>query len=135
MVIMAKKNIITTTITTEYSNTLYNLPIEVAQMVSRMIEPYKAEVKAETTKVEPKATESKPKAKTEPKKYDKVYTVSKDGKSVTIGNGGFIPTKVFKGVTYSLKQSGAKYNATTKAWDFDTKKSCTAWCKAQDARA
>lgn len=125
---MAKKNIIATTITTEYANTIYNLPIEVAQMVSRMIEPYKAEVKAETTKVEPKA-------KAEPKKYDKVYTVSKDGKSVTIGNGGFIPTKVFKGVTYSLKQSGAKYNATTKAWDFDTKKSCTAWCKAQDARA
>lgn len=122
------KNIISTTITTEYSNTIYNLPIEVAQMVSRMIEPYKAEVKVSTPTEEPKA-------KTEPKKYDKVYTVSKDGKSVTIGNGGFIPTKVFKGVTYSLKQSGAKYDAKTKAWTFDTKKACTTWCKNQDSRA
>ena len=125
---MKKLTTISTTITTEYATTVYNLPVEIAQLVSRMIEPYKAEVKAETTKVEPKA-------KTEPKKYDKVYAVAENGKSVTIGNGGFIPTKVFKGVTYSLKQSGAKYNATTKAWDFDTKKSCTAWCKAQDARA
>ena len=131
MVIMAKKNIIATTITTEYANTLYNLPIEVAQMVSRMIEPYKVENAVATTTTEPKA-ESKPKAKTE---YAKVYEVAKDGKSVTIGNGGFIPTKVFKGVTYSLKQSGAKYDAKTKAWTFDTKKACTEWCKAQDARA
>ena len=121
-----KKNI-STTITTEYATTSYNLPIEVAQMISRMIEPYKA-----TSVATPK---EEPKAKAEPKKYAKVYALCKDGKSVTIGGEGFIPTKVFKGVTYSLKQSGAKYDAKTKAWTFETKKACTEWCKEQDKRA
>ena len=63
-----------------------------------------------------------------------IIEVTKDGKGVTIGNGGFIPTKVFKGVTYDLKQNGAKYDAKTKVWSFETKKACTEWCKRQDAR-
>ena len=122
-----KKNI-STTITTEDATTVYNLPIEVAQMVSRMIEPYKATV-AETPKAEPK-----PKT-VEPKQYAKVYTVTEDGKGVKIGGNGFIPTKVFKGVTYSLKQSGAKYDKGNNAWVFKTKTACKAWTKAQDERA
>lgn len=121
---MTKKNIIVS-MTTENTTTSYNLPVEVAQMVSRMIDIYKVESSVETVKTTPKA---------ETKKFDKLYAVSTDGKSVTIGNGGFIPTKVFKGVTYSLKQSGAKYDSKTKAWTFETKKACTEWCKAQDAR-
>lgn len=64
----------------------------------------------------------------------KVYDLCKDGKSVTIGGNGFIPKKVFNGVTYSLKQSGAKYDGKTKAWSFNTKADCKAWCKAQDER-
>ena len=126
---MTKKNIIVS-MTTENTTTSYNLPVEIAQMVSRMIDIYKVESSVETVKTTPKA-ETK---KTETKKFDKLYAVSTDGKSVTIGNGGFIPTKVFKGVTYSLKQSGAKYDSKTKAWTFETKKACTEWCKAQDAR-
>lgn len=123
-----KKNIISTTITTEYANTEYNLPIEVAQMISRMIEPYKATSQTKTAKTEPKA-------KAEPKAKVKVYDLCEDGKSVTIGGNGFIPTKVFKGVTYSLKQAGAKYDKGNNAWVFKTKTACKAWTKAQDERA
>lgn len=104
--------------------TFNNVPMEMAKAIELMLNPYKA--KAETPKT---------KTKTEPKQYAKVYAICEDGKSVTIGNDGFIPTKVFKGVTYSLKQNGAKYNADTKAWTFETKTKCKAWCKAQDARA
>ena len=121
-------NTIITTITTDYANTTYNLPIEVAQMVSRMIEIYKVEATTSTPKVEPKAT---PKVKAN---YNKAYTIAEDGKTVTVGNDGFIPTKVFKGITYSLKQAGAKYDTKTKGWVFENKTKCKAWCKAQDAR-
>ena len=109
------------------------VPIEVAKAIETMLAQYKVNTpKAETPKAK---SEAKPKAKAEPKQYAKVYAVAEDGKSVTIGNDGFIPAKVFKGVTYSLKQAGAKYDAKTKAWTFGTKKACTEWCKAQDARA
>lgn len=107
------------------------VPIELANAIEVMLAQYKTapKAKAETPKTAPKA-------KAEPKQYAKLYAVAKDGKSVTIGaDGQFIPTKVFKGVTYSLKQAGAKYDSKTKAWTFGTKKSCEAWCKAQDARA
>lgn len=101
------------------NNTNYtDVPMDIARAIAVMLKPYETE--ANTPKAEPKRT--------------KVYAKCADGKSVTIGGDGFIPTKVFKGVTYSLKQSGAKYNADTKAWTFETKKACTDWCKAQDAR-
>ncbi len=106
-----------------------NVPVILAQSIEAMLAQYKVEVKASTPKTTPKSE-----TKSEPKQYAKVYSVAKDGKSVTIGNDGFIPTKVFKGVTYSLKQAGAKYDKDTKAWTFGTKKACTEWCKAQDAR-
>lgn len=122
------KNTINLTINSaEYSA----VPIEVAKAIEVMLAQYKTapKAKAETPKTAPKA-------KAEPKQYAKLYAVAKDGKSVTIGaDGQFIPTKVFKGVTYSLKQAGAKYDSKTKAWTFGTKKACEAWCKAQDARA
>ena len=109
------------------NNATYNeVPIEIAKAIETMLATYKVTTKVETTKSEPK--------KSETKKYAKVYEVTKDGKGVTIGNGGFIPTKVFKGVTYDLKQNGAKYDAKTKVWSFETKKACTEWCKRQDAR-
>lgn len=101
------------------------IPIELARAIEVMLAPYEdGKVKAETPKVEPKKTVER----------TKVYALCEDGKSVTIGGDGFIPTKVFKGVTYSLKQSGAKYDAKTKAWTFENKTKCKAWCKAQDAR-
>lgn len=109
--------------------TFNNVPMEMAKAIQLMLNPYKA--KDET----PKAKAETPKAKTEPKAKVKVYTKTEDGKGVLVGTNGFIPTKVFKGVTYSLKQSGAKYNADTKAWMFETKTKCNAWCKAQDTRA
>ena len=117
------------TMNLKINDATYNgVPVEVAKAIAVMLAPYKAEdVKA---KAQPKAEKPAPK-----KEYAKVYAVAKDGKSVTVGNDGFIPTKVFKGVTYSLKLAGAKYNADTKAWVFGTKKACTEWCKAQDARA
>ena len=126
-----KDNVMKNTINLQINNATYNaVPVEVAKAIETMLAQYKTVAKTvETPKSEPKA-----KAKAEPKQYAKVYAVAKDGKSVTIGNDGFIPTKVFKGVTYSLKQAGAKYDAKTKAWAFETKKSCTEWCKAQDAR-
>ena len=105
-----------------------DVTVEDAKVVEMILAKYQyTEVKAtkvETPKEQPKKTE-----------YAKVYAVAKDGKSVTIGNDGFIPTKVFKGVTYSLKQSGAKYDSKTKSWTFGTKKACADWCKSQDARA
>lgn len=107
-----------------------NVPVDLAKAIAVMLKPYEAKVTA-TPKTEPK--KATPKAKAEATKV-KVYAKTKDGKGVTIGNDGFIPTKVFKGVTYSLKQAGAKYNSETKAWTFETKKACTEWCKAQDAR-
>lgn len=110
-----------------------NVPVAIARGIETMLGQYKvAATKATKTTKTTTTAQATPKASA--KTYDKVYGVSKDGKSVTIGNGGFIPTKVFKGVTYSLKQAGAKYDATTKAWAFETKKACTEWCKAQDAR-
>lgn len=110
------------------NNSQYNnVPVELANTIATMLMGYKTEVK--TTQSKPKS-----KAKAEPKQYAKLYKVSKDGKSVTIGSDNYIPTKVFKGVTYSLKLAGAKYNTETKAWDFGTKKACTEWCKTQDAR-
>ena len=104
-----------------------NVPVEIARAIENMLKPYQTKA-VETPKAETKT-------KAEPKQYAKVYAVTEDGKSVTIGNGGFIPSKVFKAVTYSLKTAGAKYDTKTKAWTFDTKKACTAWCKEQDARA
>lgn len=107
------------------------VPVEVAKAIQTMLAPY--EVKGNTKAETPKGT---PKAKAETAKtYAKAYAVLKDGKSVTVGGEGFIPTKVFKGITYSLKQAGAKYDSKTKAWTFDTKTACKAWTKAQDARA
>ena len=127
-------NNIITTITTEYGVSTYELPYEVAMAVTRMITPYyKSGESVATPKAEPKA-ETKVETKAETKRV-KVYALCEDGKSVTIGGDGFIPTKVFKGVTYSLKQSGAKYDAKTKVWAFETKKACTEWCKEQDKRA
>lgn len=117
------------TINLQINNASYaNVPLEYAKAIEVMLAQYKVNtVKAETPKDEPKAKAEAPRVA--------VYALCKDGKSVTIGGNGFIPTKVFKGVTYSLKQSGAKYDAKTKAWTFDTKTACKAWCKAQDARA
>lgn len=115
------------------SRNYQNVSIEDVRVIEMILSKYNYtddKPKAETPKVE-----SKPKAKADkPKQYAKVYTVGEDGKSVTIGNDGFIPTKVFKGVTYSLKQANAKYDSKTKAWVFDTKTACKNWCKAQDAR-
>lgn len=105
-----------------------NVPINTAKAIEMMLAEYRTTTKAKTPK-------SEPKTKAEPKQYAKVYALCEDGKSVTIGGDGFIPTKVFKGVTYSLKQSGAKYDSKTKAWAFENKTKCKAWCKAQDARA
>ena len=121
-----------TVINLQINNASYaNVPIEYARAIETMLAQFKVETKA-TAKVEtPKAT---PKAKAEAPRV-KVYALCEDGKSVTIGGDGFIPTKVFKGVTYSLKQSGAKYDAKTKAWTFENKTKCKAWCKEQDARA
>ena len=104
------------------------VPVEIAKAIETMLAPYKTSTKAKSPK-------SEPKTKAEPKQYAKVYAICEDGKSVTIGGEGFIPTKVFKGVTYSLKQSGAKYDSKTKAWAFENKTKCKAWCKEQDARA
>lgn len=106
------------------------VPVEVARSIELMLAPYKA------TTEEPKA-KAEPKPKTEPKKYSKAYTVAKDGKSVTVGttDGTFLPKPVFRGITYSLKQAGAKWNPKDTAWVFGTKKACAEWCKAQDARA
>ena len=126
-------NNIITTITTEYGVSTYELPYEVAMAVTRMITPYSKSENVATPKTEPKAeTKAEPKAET---KRVKVYALCEDGKSVTIGGDGFIPTKVFKGVTYSLKQSGAKYDAKTKVWAFKDKAKCKAWCEEQDKRA
>ena len=107
----------------------YNgVPVEVAKAIQTMLAPYHTEAKAEA----PKET---PKPKAEPKSYAKAYAVGEDGKSVTVGGEGFIPTKVFRGITYSLKKAGAKYDSKTKAWTFGTKTACKDWTKAQDARA
>lgn len=122
-------NNIITTITTEYGVSTYDLPYDVAMAVTRMITPYFKSESVATPKTEPKAE-----AKAETKRV-KVYALREDGKSVTIGGDGFIPTKVFKGVTYSLKQSGAKYDAKTKVWAFEDKAKCKAWCEEQDKRA
>ena len=121
------KNTINLTIN---NNQYANIPVEIARAIEAMVKPYEVNAVAKSDTKAKKSAE--PKA--EPKQYAKIYTVSKDGKSVTIGTDGFIPTKVFKGITYSLKLAGAKYNADTKAWEFQTKKACTDWCKAQDAR-
>lgn len=126
-------NNIITTITTEYGVSTYELPYEVAMAVTRMITPYYKSESVATPKAEPKA-EAKAETKAETKRV-KVYALCEDGKSVTIGGDGFIPTKVFKGVTYSLKQSGAKYDAETKVWAFEDKAKCKAWCEEQDKRA
>ena len=122
-------NNIITTITTEYGVSTYDLPYDVAMAVTRMITPYFKSESVATPKTEPKAE-----AKAETKRV-KVYALREDSKSVTIGGDGFIPTKVFKGVTYSLKQSGAKYDAKTKVWAFEDKAKCKAWCEEQDKRA
>lgn len=98
-----------------------NVPMAIAVLISDTLKPFKAD-KVATTKAEPKADKIA------------VYTKTSDGKGVLVGTNGYIPTKVFKGVTYSLKQAGAKWNKDTKAWTFDTKKACTEWCKAQDNR-
>lgn len=109
------------------NGTQYNdVPMAIAMLISDTLKPFKAD-KAKTTK-------SEPKTKAEPKQYAKVYALCEDGKSVTIGNDGYIPAKVFKGVTYSLKQAGAKYDSKTKAWTFENKTKCKSWCKAQDNR-
>lgn len=107
-----------------------NVPINTAKAIEMMLAEYRTTTKAETPKSEPKT-----KTKTEPKQYAKIYAICEDGKSITIGSDGFIPTKVFKGVTYSLKQNGAKYDSKSKTWVFENKTKCKAWCKAQDARA
>lgn len=106
------------------------VPVEVARAIEAMVNPYR-EVKAETPKETPK-TKEQPKAK---KTYAKAYTVTEDGKGIVIGNGGFVPKKVFNAIKFSLKDSGAKWNADTKSWVFDTKTKCKAWTKNQDARA
>lgn len=123
------KNTINLTIN---NNQYANIPVEIARAIEAMVKPYEVNAVAKSDTKAKKSADTKFKA--EPKQYAKIYTVSKDGKSVTIGTDGFIPAKVFKGVTYSLKLAGAKYNANTKAWAFATKKACTDWCKAQDAR-
>lgn len=119
----------TNTMTLTINNSEYaGVPVELAQTIEKMLAGFKVTAtKAKTT------TKTAPKAEPE-KKYAKVYSVLTGGKGVTVGNDGFIPTKVFKGVTYSLKLAGAKYDKDTKAWMFGTKKACTEWCKAQDAR-
>lgn len=111
--------------------TFNNVPVDMARGIEAMLNPYRA--KAETPKAEPKKTT---KAKAEPKATPKVkvYSVLKDGRTVSVGDNGFIPTKVFKGVTYSLKMAGAQYDPKTHNWTFATKKACGEWCKAQDAR-
>ena len=112
-----------------------NVSIEDARVIETLLSKY------QYTKVTatPTTTTSTPKAKTkaEPKakpNYNKAYTVAEDGKSVTIGNGGFVPKSVFNAIKYSLKQSGATWDSYTKSWVFSTKKACKEWCKAQDAR-
>ena len=113
------------------SRNYQNVSIEDARVIEMILAKYNytdGKPKVETPKAEPKKAEVKAKAKV------KVYAKAEDGKSVTIGGDGFIPRKVFNGVTYSLKQSGAKYDSKTKAWVFSTKKACNEWCKAQDAR-
>lgn len=111
------------------SRNYQKVSIEDARVIEMILAKYNYtddKAKAETPKAEPKKAEVKAKVK--------VYAKAEDGKSVTIGGDGFIPRKVFNGVTYSLKQSGAKYDSKTKAWVFSTKKACNEWCKAQDAR-
>ena len=114
------------TINLKINNAEYSaVPVEVAKAIEVMLAQYKTTTTA-TTKSEPKKAVEKV----------KVYTLCADEKSVTVGNeGAFIPTKVFKGVTYSLKQAGASWDKGNKNWVFKTKKACKEWCDAQDARA
>ena len=119
-----------TTMKLTINNSSYEaVPVELAKAIEAMLAPYqtKATSKAKTpkAKAEPK--------KSEPKQYAKPYSVN--GKSVTVGNDGFIPAKVFKAVCYSLKQAGAKWDNGNKVWQFGTKKALDAWVKAQEARA
>ena len=104
-----------------------NVPVEIAKAIETMLAQYQTKSKAKTpkAKAEPK--------KSEPKQYAKAYSVN--GKSVTVGGNGFIPAKVFKAITYSLKQAGAKWDSGNKVWQFGTKKALDAWTKAQEARA
>jgi len=122
------KNTINLTIN---NNQYANIPVEIARAIESMVKPYEVNAVAKSDTKAKKSADTKAETK---KQYAKVYKVAKDGKSVTVGSDEYIPTKVFKGVTYSLKLAGAKYNKDTKAWDFGTKKACTDWCKAQDAR-
>lgn len=120
----------TTTLTINNA-TFDNVPVEMARGIEAMLQPYKVKVteKTNTTKAKVEAPKAEAKAKVE------VYTLNKDGKSVTIGGNGFIPRKTFYAVTCSLKEAGAKWDNKTKTWTFDTKKACTEWCKEQDKRA
>ena len=121
-----------TTMNLTINSATYNaVPLELAKALEAMLAPYKAKAETKTETAKP----AKQTKTAEKKQFDKIYTVAEDGKAVSIGSEGqFIPTKVFKGVTYSLKQAGAKWDAGNKRWQFETKKACTEWCKAQDAR-
>lgn len=124
-----------TTMNLTINSATYNaVPLELAKALEAMLAPYKAKAETKTETAKP-AKPAKQTKTAEKKQFDKIYTVAEDGKAVSIGSEGqFIPTKVFKGVTYSLKQAGAKWDAGNKRWQFETKKACTEWCKAQDAR-
>lgn len=65
------------------------------------------------------------------------------GKNITVYDGtkvrwweiqDFTPSKVSFAIKSSLREAGAKWDKESGAYRFNTKKDCTAWCKAQAER-
>ena len=113
-----KKNIIT------INTTAYEVSEDIMKSIMTICQSMgtKVTVKAETTVETPTTEERKP-----------FYTVN--GKVVTVGGTDvFVPRKAFYGITMSLKEHGAKWDATNKVWTFETKAKADAWVKAQKNR-
>ena len=49
-------------------------------------------------------------------------------------SGKFCPKPVFNGITYALKNAGAKYDTKTKAWTFEKLEDANAFMDAQTKR-
>lgn len=80
--------------------------------------------------------------KSEPVVADtKTYTVQRsvgfiEQKDSTIAfiSGKFCPKPVFNGITYALKNAGAKYDTKSKAWTFEKLEDANAFMDAQTKR-
>lgn len=73
----------------------------------------------------------------EPTKSTKVRTVGcleQDGKAVRFVEGQFVPKKAWYGITSAIKEAGAKFDAKTKFWMFDTVKDAKAFMDKQAER-